>query len=422
VTAKPTAADPRFEAIPGIDITKLPLSPEEGFVVSRLLDRRMSIADLARETGLPLVACKTHVESLVRKGAVRPVGTTESSGPVKRVKDPYAGIIFSPADLADGKDLTEEQKKRILLLEMHLDDWNHYRLLDVKRSASGADIKTGYFKASKEFHPDTYFRKDLGKYADRVDRVFRAMKAAYDVLSRPISRSAYDETLVGELSEDELEELSQIADVKRREQEHAARLLRNEAARKASRLKWNPLAQRLNKARELFRLAEDARKGGRIDEAATHARLACTYDEALKVRAEPILAEADVHRVTVTIKRVNAAMQYGDKSMEAEIKRVAEEAAVVAEQTRRPTLLVEVAAVLLKVGLPQRAFRLASMATEGDEKLVAGWRIVAQAAAAEGKWALTARAAERWLALEPTSAEAKAMVKSAKEGRGGGKV
>jgi hypothetical protein len=422
VTAKPTAADPHFEAIPGLDITKLPLSPEEGFVVSRLLDRRMSIADVARETGLPVADCKAHVESLVRKGAVRPLGTTESTAPFKRAKDPYAGIIFSPADLADGRDLTEEQKKRILLLEMHLDDWNHYRLLDIKRSASGADIKTSYFRASKEFHPDTYFRKDLGKYADRVDRIFRAMKAAYDVLSRPVSRSAYDETLVGELSEDELEELSQIADVKRREQEHAARLLRNEAARKASRLKWNPLAQRLAKARELFRLAEDARKGGRIDEAATHARLACTYDEALKVRAEPILAEADVHKVTLTLKRVNAAMQYGDKSMESDIKRAAEEAAVVAEQTRRPALLVEVAAILLKVGLAHRAFRLASLASDIDDKLAAAWRTVALAAAADGKWALAARAAERLLALEPTSADAKAVIKSAREARGSGKV
>jgi tetratricopeptide (TPR) repeat protein len=187
-------------------------------------------------------------------------------------------------------------------------------------------------------------------------------------------------------------------------------------------LKWNPLAQRLAKARELFRLAEDARKGGRIDEAATHARLACTYDEALKVRAEPILAEADVHKVTLTIKRVNAAMQYGDKSMEAEIKRAAEEAAVVAEQTRRPALLVEVATVLLKVGLAQRAFRLASLASDIDDKLAAAWRIVALAAAAEGKWALAARAAERWLALEPTSADAKAMIKTAKEARGSGKV
>ena len=422
MTAKPTAADPHFEAIPGLDITKLPLSPEEGFVVSRLLDRRMSIADVARETGLPVADCKAHVESLVRKGAVRPLGTTESTAPFKRAKDPYAGIIFSPADLADGRDLTEEQKKRILLLEMHLDDWNHYRLLDIKRSASGADIKTSYFRASKEFHPDTYFRKDLGKYADRVDRIFRAMKAAYDVLSRPVSRSAYDETLVGELSEDELEELSQIADVKRREQEHAARLLRNEAARKASRLKWNPLAQRLAKARELFRLAEDARKGGRIDEAATHARLACTYDEALKVRAEPILAEADVHKVTLTLKRVNAAMQYGDKSMESDIKRAAEEAAVVAEQTRRPALLVEVAAILLKVGLAHRAFRLASLASDIDDKLAAAWRTVALAAAADGKWALAARAAERLLALEPTSADAKAVIKSAREARGSGKV
>ena len=425
VTDKPTA-DPIFEAVAGIDITSLPLTPEEGFVVSRLLGRPMSIADVARETGMPAASAKVHVDSLVHKGAARPSGSGQaqsagqetSSGRTKRPRDPYAGLIFSPADLADGRDLSEEQKKRILFMELHIDDWNHYQLLEIKRSASGADIKSGYFKASKEFHPDAYFRKDLGKFADRIDRVFRAMKAAYDVLSRPISRAAYDDTLVGDLTEDEIEELSNIADLKRRDQEHAARLKRNEATRKAGRLKWNPLAQRLNKARELFRLAEDARRAGKVEEAATHARLACTFDEALTVRAEPILAEADVHKVTVTLRRLNSAMQFGDASMEADIKKAAEAAAVLVEQTRRPELLVEVATVLLKIGLPQRAFRLANVACEVNDKHIAGWRIMGQAAAAEGKWALAGRAAERWLLLEPSSTEARALARSVKDARG----
>jgi curved DNA-binding protein CbpA len=425
VTGKPPSADKNadglfFELVAGIDITKLPLNAEEGFVLSRMMSRRVSIPDLNRETGISPTMLKTHLESMMKKGAVTLNAAPSAEKAPKR--DPYAGIIFSPADMADGRELSEEQKKRILFVEMHLDDWNHYKLLDLRRSASGGDIKAGYFKASKEFHPDTFFRKDIGKYAERVDRIFRAMKAAYDVLSRPVSRSAYDETLVGELSDEELEELSQIADVKKREVERQARLARAESARKASRLRWNPMTKRLAQAREMFRLAEDARKAGRIDEAATHARLACTYDEALKVRAEPILLEADALKTQTMVKRIHAALQYGDKSMEADIKRVAEEAAQIAEGSKRSGLLIEVAAVLLLAKMPQRAFRLATLATELDEKSAPAWKVVAEAAAQEEKWALAARAADRWLALEPQSGPAKAMVKAAKEGRGSGKV
>ncbi len=406
-----------FELASGIDITRLPLTPEEGFVCSRLAGRRLGVGDLTRETGMPTTTVKAHVESLLKKGAISlSITHKDVSGPNSRpARDPYRGVVFSPADMADGKDLSEDQKKRILFVEMNLDEWSHYALLGLKRTATGAEIKTGYFKASKEFHPDAYFRKDLGKYAERVDRIFRAMKAGYDVLARPVMRAAYDETLVGELTPEELAELEGIADEKKREAEKKARLLRADEARKKQRLRWNPMAQRLAKARELFRLAEDARKAGRLDEAATHARLACSYDEALKVRAEPLLLEADISRANALVKKISAAQQYGDKSLEHDINVAADQAAEIAEQVRRAPLLLDVAKVMQTLKRPQKAFKLATAATEVDDKLVAAWVIVCEVATAELKWALAKRAAEKWLALEPTAARAKDLLKQAQK-------
>lgn len=421
VAVAPTPTETKeasFELASGIDITRLPLTPEEGFVCSRLAGRRLGVGDLTRETGMPTTAVKAHVESLLKKGAISLSITQkkeEVSGPNKRPRDPYAGVVFSPADLADGKDLTEEQKKRILFVEMNLDEWSHYALLGLKRTATGAEIKTGYFKASKEFHPDAYFRKDLGKYAERVDRIFRAMKAGYDVLAKPITRAAYDETLVGELTPEELAELEGIADEKKREAEKKARLARADEARKKQRLRWNPMAQRLAKARELFRLAEEARKAGKLDEAATHARLACSYDEALKVRAEPLLLEADVARANALVKKIAAAQQYGDKSLENDINVAADQAAEIAEQVKRAGLLLDVAKVMQTLKRPQKAFKLATAAAELDDKLVAAWIIVTEVATAEQKWALAKRAAEKWIALEPTAARAKDLLKQAQK-------
>ena len=419
VAAATTPADAKeasFELAPNVDITRLPLTTEEGFVISRLAGRRLGVGDLTRETGLNTAQVKGHVESLLKKGAIT-LSVTSKAAPSTTVRDPYAGVVFSPADLADGKDLNEEQKKRILLFELKLDEWTHYTLLGIKRSAAGAEVKSGYFSSSKEFHPDAFFRKDLGKYAERVDRIFRAMKAAYEVLSKPVMRSAYDETLVGELSPDELFELEQIADVKKREAERKARLQRADDARKKARLRWNPMAQRLAKARELFQLAEEARKAGKHEEAANHARLACSYDEALKVRAEPLLLESDVARTQALLKKIQAAMHYGDKSIEADLHRAADQAAELAEQIKRAPLLLEVAKIMQDTKRPQKAFKLATLATTLDDKLAAGWAIVADVAAAEQKWALASRAAERWLQIEPTSQRAKDIVRQAKAAR-----
>jgi curved DNA-binding protein CbpA len=415
-----------FELVAGVDITRLPLTPEEGFVCSRLVGRRLGVGDLTRETGLPTTTVKAHVESLLKKGAIS-LSVTQKPEPAKQ-RDPYAGVVFSPGDLADGKDLSQDQKKRILLVEMNLDEWNHYALLGLKRTATGAEIKTGYFKASKEFHPDAFFRKDLGKYAERVDRIFRAMKAAYDVLAKPAMRAAYDETLIGELTPEELSELESIADEKKREAERRARIARAEEARKKQRLRWNPMSQRLAKARELFRLAEESRKAGKLDEAATHARLACSYDEALKVRAEPLLLEADVAKAAALVKKINAAQQFGDKGLEDELNRAADQAAEVAETVKRAPLLLDVAKVMMGLKRPQKAFKLANLAAtlfdeDPDPKpptgggAAAAWAIVAEVALAEQKWALSKRAAEKWLALEPTAARPKELLKLSKAQR-----
>ncbi len=417
VSASPNpAADPTFELVATVDITTLPLSAEEGFVISRMMNRRVTIRELERETGMPPATIKAHLESMLKKGAVTMHGGSSPAATMAtKPKDPYEGVIFSPTDMADGREITEEQKKRILFVEMHLDQWSHYRLLEIKnRTASSADVKSAYFRLSKEFHPDTLFRKDVGRFRDRVDRIFRAMKAAYDVLSKPATRAAYDDTLVGELTDEDIEELARIADVQRRDADRLARLARNEATRKARRLRWNPISQRLARARELFALAEAARKAGRLDEAATHARLACTFDEALVVRAELIIADAEAARCAAMLRKVLSALQYGDKSMEQDIKKAAEEVAQRAEALKRPVLLIEVAKMLLQVQMPQRAFRLAQMVTEVDNTQVAAWKIAAEAAAREEKWALAGRAADRWLALEPGSDAAKQAVKAAK--------
>src|SRR5688572_14262804 len=96
-----------FEVASDVDITKLPLTSEEGFVVSRVLGRRFTVADLARE-GIAPGKAKTLIDSLVRKGALL-IMTRGRSMEGAAVNDPYAGVIFSAADMHEPVDLTEEQ-------------------------------------------------------------------------------------------------------------------------------------------------------------------------------------------------------------------------------------------------------------------------------------------------------------------------
>lgn len=68
----------------------------------------------------------------------------------------------------------------------------HYELLGVPRTADRKAIRDAYFNLSKRFHPDVFFRRELGVYRSRIDEVFRMLTRAYDVLSNPRQRAGYD--------------------------------------------------------------------------------------------------------------------------------------------------------------------------------------------------------------------------------------
>lgn len=63
----------------------------------------------------------------------------------------------------------------------------HYVTLGVERTASSADIKRAYMKKARETHPDS-----ASKSSDADEESFKALTAAYQVLSDSEKRAAYD--------------------------------------------------------------------------------------------------------------------------------------------------------------------------------------------------------------------------------------
>lgn len=404
-----------YEVGTAVDLTRLPLTAEEGFVVSRILGRRVTATDLVRESVLPAARATPVLESLVKKGAVLRVGGNRVSA-ASAGNDPYKGIVFSMIDLTEPADLTEEQRKRILFFEMNLGSWSHYKLLGSKRTATAAEIKAAFFKSSKEFHPDAFFRKNLGTYRDRLDRIFRSMKAAYDLLSDPEKREHYNQTAIIELTPEEEAEIERLAGEKRKADEARARDERNAEHMREQRLKRNPMAERIKKGRDYLRMAEEAQRAGKLDDAANHARLALSYDESARTKVDAIVFAAEKARAATMMKRIQQILQSPSdmRDLADELNRVADEVAEVATRANDAPLLVDVAVLLLKLKRPVRAAKLSQQAAELEPRNARAWEALAEAAHADSKWAILGRAADRWIHLEPQSARAKELQKVAK--------
>lgn len=228
---------PKVMALPAPDeLRKMPLTPLDGFVLSRV-DGISTEEEIVGVTGLPSDQVRESLErlaslSLVALGGgaqspARPVSgvgvsvaaateayvreTTSAELRAQSQAPPASGRTVSTtttkqspaADAAaptaaakpGGIDLSVEEQQRIVDLFEKLDDVDHYAVLGVSRSAEKKEIKRAYFERAATYHPDRYFRRDVGPFKPKLEVIFARMTAAHDVLTDKVQRAEYDQYL-----------------------------------------------------------------------------------------------------------------------------------------------------------------------------------------------------------------------------------
>lgn len=75
---------------------------------------------------------------------------------------------------------------------------DHYAVLGLDANANTAEIKKAYFKAAKRYHPDSLARKGLAGLEDKAARVFGRVSEAFETLTDPDKKAAYDRGTSGE--------------------------------------------------------------------------------------------------------------------------------------------------------------------------------------------------------------------------------
>ncbi|MEW5737414.1 MAG: DnaJ domain-containing protein [Myxococcota bacterium] len=88
-------------------------------------------------------------------------------------------------------DIDETRKREILELEGKLASPNHYEILGLTAGASPEEATNAFREASKKFHPDRYFGKNLGSYKARLEKIFKRLVEAHTVLTDLQKRQAW---------------------------------------------------------------------------------------------------------------------------------------------------------------------------------------------------------------------------------------
>lgn len=162
-------------------------------------------------------------------------------------------------------DLEPAVQRQILDKERALDR-DHFAVLGLPPGATPEEVREAYHALSRTFHPDRYFRKNLGAFAEKLDRIFKRISEANAVLTDPEKREVY------------LRKHPQLRAPSKVE------LPPERLAERKSRLARHPYLLKAGKARELLQQAEKLISAGQTG-AATEA-----LEDAIKL--DPGLAEA----------------------------------------------------------------------------------------------------------------------------------
>jgi curved DNA-binding protein CbpA len=304
------------------------LSPTEGFLLSRI-DGHTPWAVLRQIGGLLPEEADLALEGWVQTGLVLLDAASPTVPAAPAAAPACAAAAADAAAVVDPSlDLDVALQREIIAFEARLTQSTYHEILGVGKGSDAKEIKRAYFRLSKQFHPDRYFRRNVGGHAVRLDRIFKHVALAYELLSDPATRTELERNMEQAPPPPASEESAQRAAQKPPAAAPGgyrapSRMENLERLRKRFKMPAKVLTERRFRARQFHDAARAAAHEKRWLEAAASARLAIAFDPWTPVYREHFASiQADVHAV-----RANELLeQAGSAGGVAEALRLLEEA------------------------------------------------------------------------------------------------
>lgn len=159
-----------------IDLGKL--MPVESYVLSRL-ESPTAVSDVGSLSGIADEDAHAAVCALVAAGFLKLLGNAEAEPEAVQAND------------EELERLREDVTRRLHFFATA----DFYDILGVTRNTKIAEIKASYYQLAKKYHPDRYRQPGQEELRQKLEALFSLITQAYETLSEPAPRGAYDERL-----------------------------------------------------------------------------------------------------------------------------------------------------------------------------------------------------------------------------------
>ncbi len=157
------------------------LIPLESYILSRI-EKPTPISEVSMLSGLSEKESHRAVIALIAAGFLKLDGDEQE---VKEEEEPDAEVQESV------DDLRREVSRKLHFFESA----DFYEMLSITRHSSSKEIKAAYYQLAKKFHPDRYRQLDDKNLQSKLEAMFSKVTQAYETLSLPAQRAAYDERI-----------------------------------------------------------------------------------------------------------------------------------------------------------------------------------------------------------------------------------
>lgn len=296
------------------------------------------------------------------------------------------GPAGEPAPLQEDVDLDAARRLEILRADEGLAAATHWQVLGLAWNAPVAEVQAAYREKVKVFHPDRYPGQRLGSFRARLERVFRRLTEARDVLADERRRAEYVRQTAP--AEERARAAQRAEGDARRAEERRARLAR-----------MNPALARAGRVAELARRGRERLEQGKVAEAAGDLALAKALDPAnpeVGALAEEAQRRASAHRAAERYERGLAAEAMGQLGAALAAFREALEA-----DPRHVRAAAAGARAALALGDLEGARGLAEAGVRGGPRVAVAHEALGLVLDAQGARREAKRALERALELDP---------------------